>query len=132
MLDTKNYLDAASGLLRRIRGVLLRSIVRFPLIALLVVRLFAGGVWLILSKHTSASIAAGLGGILASLGISWKGLAGPLGKVVTKLEQPLWGAELDTAIVDTITLLPGTSATTETAASSRSRRQRHASIATPT
>jgi hypothetical protein len=107
MLETKNYLDAASGLLRRIRAVVLRSIVRFPFLSLLVVGLFAGGVLLILSQGTKASIAAGLGGILASLGISWKAIGASVGKVVAKLEQPLWGAELDAAIVDAITLLPG-------------------------
>jgi hypothetical protein len=107
MLEIQNYLDAASELLRRLRGLLLRSILRFPAVSLLVVVLFAGGTALILSEHTKASIAAGLGGIVASLGLSWKGLGGAVGRAAAHLEQPLWGAALDAAIVDAITLLPG-------------------------
>jgi hypothetical protein len=106
MLEIQNYLDAAGGFLRRLRLLVLRALVRFPLLTALVVVLFGGGIALILAKHTSASIAAGLAGIVASLGISWKSLAGSIGKLATRLEQPLWGAELDAAIVDAITLLP--------------------------
>jgi hypothetical protein len=106
MLEIKNYLDAASGLLKRMRGVVVGAILRFPLMSLAIVGLFGGGIALILTEHTKASIAAGVGGIVASLGLSWKGLGAALGKVAARLEQPLWGAELDAAIVDAITLLP--------------------------
>jgi hypothetical protein len=107
MLEIANYLDAADRLAKRLRALALRVITRFPIVSVLVVALFGVGVWLILDKHTSASIAAGLGGILTSLGLSWKGIGGSLVKLSSALERPLWGAEVDAAITDAITLLHG-------------------------
>jgi hypothetical protein len=53
-----------------------------------------------------AHIVAGAGSLVAAFGISWKVVGGTLGKVANRLEPPLWGAVLDTAITDAITLKP--------------------------
>jgi hypothetical protein len=106
MLEIDNYLDAARSLAARTRSVAGGVITRFPFLVVLIVGLFGGGVALLLSDTSSASIVAGAGGILASLGLTWKGIGGSLGQLVGKLEQPLWGAELDAAITQAITLLP--------------------------
>jgi hypothetical protein len=79
---------------------------RFWLLVLLVVALFAGGVALIVATDTDAAVVAGAGTILASLGLTWRGLGRSLGALAAKLERPLWGAELDVAITQAITLLP--------------------------
>jgi hypothetical protein len=44
--------------------------------------------------------------VLAGLGLAWKGIGGTVGKLVGKLEAPLCGAELDTAVMFAITLVP--------------------------
>lgn len=106
MLEINNYLDAATGLLITMRGIARRFILRLPLLAAAIVILFAGGIALIVTTKTTASFVAGAAGILASLGLSWKSVGGALGGVTAKLERQLWGAELDTAIADAITLLP--------------------------
>ena len=54
----------------------------------------------------SGTIVAGAGALLASFGLTWKGIGGSLGAIGGKVEIQLWGAELDTAIADAITLLP--------------------------
>jgi hypothetical protein len=79
---------------------------RFWFVVLVVVALFGGGVALIVSTDTDAAVVAGAGTILASLGLSWRGLGRSLGGLAGKLERPLWGAEIDTAITRAITLLP--------------------------
>lgn len=107
MLEVRNYLDAISRSLGTVRRVVFKFAIRFPLIVLLILGLFAGGVALMLDKRTSASIVAGAGGILASLGLTWKSVGGTLGGLGAKLEEQLWGSELTGAIADAITLLPG-------------------------
>lgn len=106
MLEIDNYLDAARSLATRTRSIARGVITRFPLLVVLIVVLFGGGVALLLSEQTSASIVAAAGAILASAGLTWKGIGGSLGQLVGRLEQPLWGAELDAAITQAITLLP--------------------------
>jgi hypothetical protein len=50
-------------------------------------------------------VIAGAGSILAGFGLTWRGVGRSLGGAAGKLEQPLWGAELDKAITQAITLL---------------------------
>jgi hypothetical protein len=107
MLEIDNYLDAAERLLSRTRALVWRFVRRFPVLVALVVLLFAGGVALIVIGSSSASVVAGLGSVLAAVGLTWRGIGGTVGTVVASLERPLWGAELDTAITAAITLLPG-------------------------
>ncbi len=107
MLEIGNYLDAAGALARRMHLVLWQALKRFWYLAALALVLFAGGIALAVAANTSATIAAGLAGIVTSLGLTWKGIGSALRGLAAKLEKPLWGAELDTAITSAITLLPG-------------------------
>jgi hypothetical protein len=105
MLEIDDYIDAADRLTRRMREVAVRLLKRFPEVVAAVVLLFVVGVVIIAVTDSAAAIAAGAGTILASLGLSWRGLGKSLGELGGKLEQPLWGAELDIAITQAITLL---------------------------
>jgi len=71
--------------------------------------LAAGGfaVWTILTSggQQATRIAGALGAGAAALGVTWKGTKATLGQAAVKLEQPLWEAELDTAIGSAITTL---------------------------
>jgi hypothetical protein len=106
MLEIDDYLDAAERLSRRMRRMAFTVLKRFWFLAIAVVALFGGGIALIVSTDTDAAVVAGAGTVLASLGLSWRGLGRSLGGLAGKLERPLWGAELDTAITQSITLLP--------------------------
>jgi hypothetical protein len=106
MLEIEDYLDAAERLSRRMRTMGWTVLRRFWFLVLVIVALFAGGVALIVVTGTDAAVVAGAGTILASLGLSWRGLGGSLGGLAGKLERPLWGAEIDVAITRAITLLP--------------------------
>jgi hypothetical protein len=107
MLEIGNYLDAAERLAEHGRTIAWRFVRRFPVVVAIVVVLFAAGVVLLVAQSSSASTLAGLGSIVAALGLTWRGIGDTLGKLAAKLEPPLWGAELDTAITQAITLVPG-------------------------
>jgi len=102
LLDTSTYVKAAEDLLSDAAGIARRVVRRFwvPLVFALV--LLAGGVVVILQGSASNAI-AGLASIATSLGISWKTLAPSLTSLARKLADPLWGAELDGAIVLAVT-----------------------------
>jgi hypothetical protein len=106
MLEIDDYLDAAERLSRRMRKLAGTVLRRFWLLVLAIVALFGGGVALIVVTDTDAAVVAGAGTILASLGLTWRGLGRSLGTLAAKVERPLWGAELDTAVKQAITLLP--------------------------
>lgn len=108
MLEVDNYLDAADRTFRQLRGLAGRFVKRFPAVAVFVVGLFLGGVALIVVGASSATVVAGLGGILASVGLTWRGIGGSLGRLLRQLERPLWGAAVDAAITEAITLTPRT------------------------
>lgn len=74
-----------------------------------VAALVGGGVCL-LSNGNSGHLVPGATSILAGLGLTWKGLGSALGQLAGRLEQPLWGAVIDDAIADAITLLPDNNA----------------------
>jgi hypothetical protein len=104
LLEPDDYLDAA----RELEGRFARRALTSPwlwAIALLAVALFGAGIYFLLAAHGQAGkVATGASGVLAALGLTWKGIGGTLGKFVGKLEAPLWGAELDAAITYAITL----------------------------
>ena len=128
MLVLQNYIDAASGLFKTTGKIVAQFFVRFYYVVIAAAILVGVGVWLMLEQNTSASIVAGAGSVLAGLGLTWKSAGNALGGLGAKTEQHLWGAELDDAIADAITLLPGTidhgerlALATETPSSTRPR-----------
>jgi hypothetical protein len=105
LLEIEDYVDAADRLAKRMRKVAFRLVKQFPVVCILIVALFAGGVLLVALTDSEAAIVAGAGTILASLGLTWRGVGRTLGALASKLERPLWGAEVDIAVTQAITLL---------------------------
>jgi hypothetical protein len=103
MLAIDDYLDAARAVASHAAAVLRGAVVRMPLLALLILALVGVGVWQLV-EGSSSHLVAGVISVLAAVGLTWKGIGGALGRLVGKLEQPLWGAVLDDAIADAITL----------------------------
>jgi hypothetical protein len=109
MLEIENYLDAGKELVHRTAVITRRAVLKMPLLTLAILGLVGAGIWL-LSQGTSSQSVAGATSVLTAVGLTWKGLGGTLGQLAGKLGQPLWGAVLDDAIADAITLLPGNKA----------------------
>jgi hypothetical protein len=108
MLEVSNYLDAASRLFRTSGRIVWRFVLHFWYVVIAAIVLAGVGVLLLVnaSSLNSGSVVAGAGSILASLGLTWKSVGTALGGLGAKMEQHLWGAEVDTAITDAITMLP--------------------------
>ncbi len=109
MLEIDNYLDAARSLAKQMHVMLRGAIRRFPIVVYGAAALLLLGVALLVIGGSGGTV-AGAGSILAALGLTWKGLGSALGQLAGKLEQPLWGAVLDNAIAEAITLKPGNTA----------------------
>jgi hypothetical protein len=107
LLELQDYVLAGSDMLKRLGSLTWRFLGRFVLLILAAAAVFAGGVVLIVADTSSAQVVAGIGAVLASLGATWKGVGGSLGKAAAHLERPLWEASLDDQITTALTLLPG-------------------------
>lgn len=108
MLSMDDYVQAGGTMLRRSRKLVWEFLTHHLVLVGAVLVLFFGGIALMLADQSgTASIVAGASGVLASFGLSWKGIGGSLGRAFGKLEQPLWEASLDDSITAAITLVPG-------------------------
>jgi hypothetical protein len=104
LLEPDDYVEAAKQLERRFASRALKSKWLWVVAGIAFVLFWAGIYFLFNADGHAGKVAAGASGVLAALGLTWKGIGGTLGKLVGKLEAPLWGAELDTAITDAMTL----------------------------
>jgi hypothetical protein len=106
-LKLEDYVDAGELALSHTSTLALGFLGRFKLAATAAGILFVGGLLLVIFEPTSGSLAGGLAGILASLGLTWKGVGASLGGAAAKVERPVWEGALDTQIANSISLLPG-------------------------
>lgn len=105
MLEIANYLQAAEKIAAHMSSVFGKAVLHLWWLSLIVAVLIAGSVVLFITGGGS-HIVAGAGTLIAALGLSWTSIGKALEKLAGRLEQPLWGAVLDTAIADAITLKP--------------------------
>jgi hypothetical protein len=102
-LELPDYVGVAEGVADQIRQVIRRGLRRFwPLLAAATVLLLIG-IALIVLLRDSAGVTAGIATVITSLGLTWKGLGGSLGRAIAKVEQPAWAAQVDRAIAFAIT-----------------------------
>jgi len=104
MLDTHDYLGAADRLvsssLRAARVVLRRL---WWLVAFIALAAAAVVYVLLKDKEVIGAVVA----VLAAVGLTGAGVRAQLTRLARPLEKSLWGAELDQAIADAITIKPG-------------------------
>jgi hypothetical protein len=106
LLEPENYLDAGERLAVKLRATATSVLKQYLVWVVLIGVLFVAGICaLIFAPKHPGTTAAGLSGVLAALGLTWKGIGGTLGKLAAKLETPLWGAEVDGAVTDAVTLI---------------------------
>jgi hypothetical protein len=107
MLSTDDYVNAAGRALNNARGLAGHVLWKFRELVVLIVALLVLGAVLALSSDETAKILAGAGAVLSGLGISWKTIGTSFTSVAEHLREPVWGSEVDQAIADAVTLLPG-------------------------
>jgi hypothetical protein len=103
-LRLSDYIGAADGLSRQLRQIALQAVRRFKwslLVAVIVILLGVAAICF----GTSGSVGAGITAVLATLGVTWKGIGEFLGRAMARGEEQLWEAELDWAIAYRFTKL---------------------------
>jgi hypothetical protein len=110
LLEPDDYTRAGGTLARRVLTHSLnpRRHLGQVVIGIAVVAILIGvGLWFLLSPHgQTGKVAAAITSVLATLGLTWKGIGGTVGNYAARLEAPLWGAELDAAVAVAVTLEP--------------------------
>jgi hypothetical protein len=107
MLGIDDYTDAADRLVQQGKGVVKRLLERYKWFLLPFAAVFTVLLLLAFFDESTSKALVALGGAAAALGISWKGIGSSLAGLSEQLRKPLWNAELDHAIAEAITVLPG-------------------------
>jgi hypothetical protein len=103
MLEISDYVAAGEKLLQS-TARLAKPVLKHHAPELIgAVVLFVAGIVVMLTTDDAAGIVSGAGVIITALGIGWKGLGTTVGKMLAKVETPLWEASLDVSIRDRIT-----------------------------
>jgi hypothetical protein len=105
-LLTDDYLIAADQLLGHIRHLTLRFLRRFWITTTVVSVVLVGAIATALLVHATSTVIAAVITGAGAIGITWKGAASSLGRVLTHAERPLWESELDAAVADALTVIP--------------------------
>jgi hypothetical protein len=106
MLELDNYVKASVKLFKTAARLARNFVWHARLVTALVLVLFGGGIAVMFVSGSSASIVAGVGGILASAGLSWRSAGSALNGIGAAAGEHLWGSELDSAIAEAIRRLP--------------------------
>ena len=110
MLGPKDYIDAAFRLMVQtgalIREVLARPAVRWTLAGATLIPLGVVAALLVFVPQPAAKVTGSIVAVATAFGVSWSTVRSTVGRALQRAEQPLWHAELDTAIAEAITVLP--------------------------
>jgi hypothetical protein len=102
-LELPDYVGVAQGVAGEIGEVVRNGLKRFWRLLTAAALLLVIGIVLIIVLKDSAGVTAGLASVLASFGLTWKGLGASLGGAVARVEQPAWNAQVDRVIAVAIT-----------------------------
>jgi hypothetical protein len=105
-LATEDYVQVADQLLGRIRHLTLRFIRRFWITTTLVTLILAGAIITVLRVHAASTVVAAVVAGAGVIGVTWKGAAASLGRVLAQAQRPLWESELDVALARAVTWTP--------------------------
>jgi hypothetical protein len=107
LLGVDDYVDAAVGLVRRTSKIAMSFLRAWWWVAVILVAIAALAAWLIFAHLSGSSqTATAIISFLGLLGVSWKGIEASLGKVLARVEPPLWDAEVEAAVCRAVTRLP--------------------------
>jgi hypothetical protein len=103
-LEIDDYVDAGRRMVEQSRGIAWSVLKSYRAALLTSAGIAVLGVAAAVAAGGAGSIIAGLAAAASALGVSWKGVASTLTALAGHLRAPLWGAELDIAIANAITL----------------------------
>jgi hypothetical protein len=106
LLSTDDYLLAADRLFGHIRRLTVGLLRRFWIATVIVAAIFVGGLVKVLTVRAASTVFAAALTVAGAVGLSWKGAASGLGRVLAQAQRPLWERELDVAVANAVTVMP--------------------------
>jgi hypothetical protein len=106
LLSTDDYLWAADQLLGHIRRLTLRFLRRFWITTTAVAVILVVAIVTVLVVRAVSTVVAAVLTAAGAVGLTWRGAASGLGRVLAQAQRPLWDTELDVAVANAVTRLP--------------------------
>jgi hypothetical protein len=106
MLQSTDYLRAARGLMGQVIRTVPRLLVPLIVPLLLATLLVGGGIALIVLSPQGFKVLGAFAAAAGALGITGAGIRARMGAAAQELERGFWGAELDAAVAEAITVGP--------------------------
>jgi hypothetical protein len=103
-LRLTDYVATADSVAGKLWQTARQVVARFKAWLIVVVLIAAGGIVLIVIG-TEGTIGAGITAVLATFGLTWKGIGEFFGRTAAQAEKQLWDAEIDWAIAYRFTIL---------------------------
>ena len=103
-LRLTDYVAAADSVAGKLWQTARQVAARFAVLLIIALIVAAGGIVLII-LGTTGTIGAGIAGLVAAFGLTWKGIGDFFGRAAAKAEEELWNAEIDWAIAYRFTTL---------------------------
>jgi hypothetical protein len=103
-LRLTDYVAAADSVAGKLRQTARQIVARFKAWLIVIVLVAAGGIVLIVIG-TKGTLGAGITAVLATFGLTWKGIGEFFGRATANAEEQLWNAEIDWAIAYRFTTL---------------------------
>jgi hypothetical protein len=106
LLSADDYMWAADQLLGHLRRLTLGFLRRFWITTTAVALILVAAIVTVLAvRAVSTTVAAALTAA-GAIGLTWKGAASGLGRVLGQAQRPLWDSELDVAVANALTRMP--------------------------
>jgi hypothetical protein len=106
LLAADDYVRAADRLLGHLRRLTLGFLRRFWVTTTAVALVLVVAIVTVLAVRTVATTVAAVLTAAGAVGLTWRGAASGLGRVLAQAQRPLWDSELDVAVAQAVTLLP--------------------------
>jgi hypothetical protein len=106
LLTADDYVWAADQLLGHLRRLTLGFLRRFWITTTAVAVLLVAAMVTVLAVRAVSTTVAAILTAAGAVGLTWRGAASGLGRVLAQAQRPLWDSELDVAVANAVTRMP--------------------------
>jgi hypothetical protein len=106
LLTADDYVWAADQLLGHLRRLILGFLRRFWITTTAVALILVAAIVMVLAVRAVSTTVAAVLAAAGAIGLTWKGAASGLGRVLGQAQRPLWDSELDVAVANAVTRMP--------------------------
>jgi hypothetical protein len=106
LLTADDYVWVADQLLGHLRRLTLGFLRRFWITTTAVALVLVAAIVTVLAVRAVSTTVAAVLTAAGAIGLTWKGVASGLGRVLAQAQRPLWDSELDVAVANAVTRMP--------------------------